>query len=426
MPRPIVRVSGTVRVPGDKSISHRALMFAALARGRSRVRGVLRSADVAATAGALRALGWSVPELADDLRIEGGGRRPRVPSARPRLECGNSGTTARLMTGIAAAQPVTSDFDGDESLRRRPMHRVSDPLTRMGAAFQWLGAEGRLPMRVSGGELQSIDWESPVASAQVKTAILLAGLCAGVPVQVVERPVPSRDHTERLLLSLGAPLHRTDGVVTLQPMGDLPPLDLVVPGDPSSAAFLAAAAAGASGGQLTIEGVLLNPHRTGFFRVLERMGARVTVAGARGAGGEEVGDVVVACDDLRGATVAPAEVPSLIDEIPVLAVLAALAHGDTVVTGAAELRVKESDRIATVVANLRACGVEAEELPDGLMVRGPAAVRDASIATHGDHRIAMAFGVLAALTNRDLRVDDPAIVDVSYPTFWTDLARVTR
>jgi 3-phosphoshikimate 1-carboxyvinyltransferase len=330
------------------------------------------------------------------------------------------------MAGIAAAQPVISVFDGDESLRSRPMRRVSEPLTQMGATFTWLGNEGRLPMRIAGGVLRSIEWESPVASAQIKSAILLAGLCAGVPVRVIERPLSSRDHTERLLQSLAAPVDVSDGVVTLQPISSLPPVDLAVPGDPSSAAFFAALAAGSSAGAVTLTGVLLNPHRTGFLRVLERMGARIAPTNERRSGGEPVGDLVVEPHELRGTTIAPSEVPSLIDEIPVLAILGALADGDTVVTGAAELRVKESDRIATVVGNLRRCGVEAEELPDGLVVRGPAAVRDAAIATRGDHRIAMAFGVLAALTNRDLRIDDPAVVDVSYPSFWSDLARVTR
>ncbi|MGQ0649089.1 MAG: 3-phosphoshikimate 1-carboxyvinyltransferase [Gemmatimonadaceae bacterium] len=419
------RVSGTLQVPGDKSISHRALMFAALATGASRVRGILQSADVSATAGALRALGWSVPELGTSMSVEGRGLHSRLPSPVSRLDCENSGTTARLMAGIAAAQPGVSEFDGDASLRTRPMRRVSEPLEAMGAGFEWLDADGRLPMRVRGGALRSIEWSPAIASAQVKSAILLAGLCGRVPVRVSE-PLPSRDHTERLLESLGAPVQSGHGVVTLQPVDVLPPLDLDVPGDPSSAAFFAALAAGATAGSLTLTGVLLNPHRIGFARVLARMGARISSRNERISSGEPVGDLVVEGRGLQGTAIAPAEIPSLIDEIPMLAAVAALAHGDTIVTGASELRVKESDRIATVVANLRACGVDAEELPDGLVVRGPAALRDAAIVTHGDHRIAMAFAVLAALTMRDLRIDEPASVSVSYPSFWSDLARVTH
>jgi 3-phosphoshikimate 1-carboxyvinyltransferase len=419
-----LRVAGVLQVPGDKSISHRSLMFGALATGRSRVRGLLQSADVIATAASLRAMGWAIPPLATEMVIDGSGLRPREHGEDAVLPCENSGTTARLMSGIASAQRVSSVLDGDASLRKRPMRRVSEPLEAMGARFEWLGADGRVPMRVRGGELHSIDWTLGVASAQVKSAILLAGLCSGTPVRVTE-PLETRDHTERFLRAAGAAVEVHGRTIALARVDRLDPVDVDVPGDPSSAAFFAALAAGAGEGSLVLQDVLLNPRRTGFLRVLERMGARVQVENARESAGEPVGDLVVRGSELRGTSIDPDEVPSLIDEVPVLAILAALAEGETTVAGAEELRVKESDRIATMVSNLRACGVDADERPDGLVVRGPSRVHDASIVTQGDHRIAMAFGILAALTGRDLRVDDPACVSVSFPSFWTDLARVT-
>ena len=420
-----LHVSGRLQVPGDKSISHRALMFGALGTGRSRVRGVLQSADVGATAACLRAMGWDIPPLDADFTITGGGLQPLRQQAVASLPCGNSGTTARLMAGIAAAQRLTSEFDGDASLRRRPMRRVSEPLHDMGARFEWLHDQGCLPMRVTGGTLRELHRVMDVPSAQVKSALLLAGCCAGVPVSIVE-PMATRDHTERMLRAAGVRVDTVDQAIALYPPAHLNALDTIVPGDPSSAAFFAGLAAGAAHGQLTLTSVLLNPHRTGFLSVLRRMGARIQVLNERLSGGEPVGDLLVLAGPLTGTAIAPGEVPSLIDEIPLLAALGAVAEGELRVTGASELRVKESDRIATTVANLRAAGVNADELPDGLVVQGGAAVRSASVVTHGDHRIAMAFAVLGALTNRDLRIDDPDCVSVSFPTFWTDLARVTR
>lgn len=411
-------------MPGDKSLSHRALIFAALGTGTSRVRGILESADVRATAGALRALGWSVPALGADMAIAGGGLHAHAHPETP-MACENSGTTARLMSGVAAAQRTIATLDGDASLRRRPMRRISDPLARMGAGIAWMENEGTLPMQVTGGALHEVSWESPVASAQVKSAILLAGLCGGVTVRVRE-PQPSRDHTERMLQSLGAPLSHAGDWIVLEPSAALPPAEWDVPGDPSSAAFFAALAAGAASGSLTLTQVLLNPHRVGFLRALERMGVVFDVHNESQAGGEPVGDVVVHAGPLRATTVDEQEIPSLIDELPMLAALGAIAEGDTVIRGAMELRSKESDRISVMVSNLRLAGVRAEELEDGMVISGPADLRDAPVATHGDHRIAMAFGVLGAITGLRFEVDQPEAVDVSYPSFWHDLARVTR
>lgn len=420
-----LRVSGECAVPGDKSISHRALIFGALATGTSRVGGILQSADVQATAECLRSFGWDVPALAPTMQITGAGFRAPFSTVAAPLECNNSGTTARLLAGIAAAQPLTTEFRGDRSLTTRPMSRVSEPLQAMGARFEWLGESGRLPMRIVGGELHALSWASTLNSAQVKSAILLAGLCAGARVSVAET-IQTRDHTERLLRLAGADIEAGEGTVSLGPTSALAPVDLVVPGDPSSAAFFVALAAGASAGMLRLCNVLLNPLRTGFLRVLERMGARIEVENERDSGGERVGDLVVRPAPLRGTVILPGEVPSLVDEIPVLAALAVVAEGETRVTGAQELRVKESDRISAMVSNLRRCAVDAEEIPDGLVVRGCRAPRAANVETRGDHRIAMSFGVLAALTGIHLQIDDPGCVSVSYPTFWSDLARVTR
>ena len=417
--RAVVKVHGAVTVPGDKSISHRALILAALGDGRSRLRDVLRSADVESTAGALRRLGAAVPPLAAELHVDGMGLRG-LHAADGSLDCGNSGTSARLLAGVAAALPGASTFIGDASLSRRPMRRVARPLELMGARIV-LAESGSLPMTVHGGDLRPLDYASDTASAQVKSAVLLAGLVAGVPVRVVE-PAPSRDHTERMLVARGAAVVREGNGVSLEPTAHLAAADLRVPGDPSSAAFLAALAALADGGELRLPGVCLNPTRTGFFHVLTRMGARLRVEDEASVDGDRVGTVVVAPGDLVATRVDGPEVPSLIDELPLLACVAARAVGVTEIRGAGELRVKESDRIAAVVANLRRLGVEAEELPDGLLVQGGRGPLRGRVASHGDHRLAMAFGVLGALDGSDVAIDDPGCVAVSYPDFWRDLA----
>ncbi|MBV9879416.1 MAG: 3-phosphoshikimate 1-carboxyvinyltransferase [Gemmatirosa sp.] len=416
-----MRVSGTVRVPGDKSISHRALMFAALGDGQSRVSRILNSADVRSTAGVLRAMGVGIPELSADFVVEGRGLRGlQTPSTD--LDCGNSGTTARLMSGIVAAQHFSARLVGDESLSRRPMGRVARPLAAMGASFEMSAGE-RLPMTVHGAELEKVEWDNANSSAQVKSAILLAGACGGVEA-VVREPVPSRDHTERMLAARGAEVWVNDRTVMLWPVTSLVALDVAVPGDPSSAAFFAALAGLASEGSITLPDVCLNATRTGFFFALARMGVRLEVDDERTEGGETVGDVVAAPNALRGIVVEAAEVPAMIDELPMLACLATRADGETTVRGASELRVKESDRIAAVVSNLRAVGADADELPDGFVVRGSRTPLRGRVVTHGDHRLAMAFGVLGALPGNEIAVDDPSCVDVSYPGFWRDLAAV--
>jgi 3-phosphoshikimate 1-carboxyvinyltransferase len=417
--------SVAVRVPGDKSISHRALICAALASGRSRIRNILQSADVHSTAGVLRALGVTIPPLGDDLRVDGPGLGA-LSAPRQTLDCGNSGTTARLMTGVLSGHEFESRLVGDASLSRRPMARVARPLEAMGARFTFEHAD-RLPMVVTGGRLHSIDWTSATASAQVKSAILFAGLVSRVPVSVTE-PIRSRDHTERMLGALGVEIRSCGGEASLQPTSELPPFQIDVPADPSSAAFLAAlaAAGGIPGGaSIALTDVALNPTRLGFFRVLREMGAEVEWEVEREECGEPVGTITVTPRALRAVRVAEGDVPAMIDELPLLACLATRAHGETEIRGASELRVKESDRIAAVVANLRSVGADAEELPDGLRVRGPTLSLGGPVRAHDDHRLAMAFGVLGALSGRAITIDDPDCVSVSYPGFWSDLARVT-
>ncbi|MGH7653591.1 MAG: 3-phosphoshikimate 1-carboxyvinyltransferase [Gemmatimonadaceae bacterium] len=420
-----MRVGGELRVPGDKSISHRALMLAALGTGTSSVRGLLCSADVMSTAGVLRALGATIPPVTPDAFVVRGDGLRGLRESRGDLDCGNSGTTARLMSGVLAAIPFDSRVTGDASLSRRPMKRVATPLEAMGARFDFsASARGDgLPMTVHGGLLRGVTWFSETASAQVKSAILLAGVVADVPVEVHE-PAATRDHTERMLRARGVDVRTEGTAVTLLPAGRLDGAETDVPGDPSSAAFFAALAAMAAGGSLQIDHVCVNPTRTGAFEVFADMGARIAYEEVQDAGGEPVARLVVSPRLLRGITIEPAVVPSLIDELPMIACLAARAEGETRVTGAAELRVKESDRIAAVVQNLVAIGADAEELPDGFVVRGSDRPYRGRIKTHGDHRIAMAFGVLGAVDGNDIDVDDRDCVNVSYPGFWADLERV--
>jgi 3-phosphoshikimate 1-carboxyvinyltransferase len=418
-----LRVRGDVRVPGDKSISHRALILAALSRGKSRITHILESADVQSTAQVLRTLGAAIPPLSGDVTVTG--QQPRfLHSPQPPLDCGNSGTTTRLMAGVVAGTGLTATFVGDASLTRRPMRRVAEPLRAMGADVL-LAEHGGLPMRIRSTALRPIEWESQVASAQVKSAILLAALLGGVRARVTE-PHLSRDHTERMLTARGVDI-RSDGTTIDIAAGQvLRPEDVRVPADPSSAAFFMALASLADQGELRIPDVCLNDTRTGFLRVLRRMGAEIDTVDLRHEAGEPVGTIVVRPSRLSGVVIESDEVPSLIDELPLFACLAARSHGESVVRGASELRVKESDRIATIVANLNRLGADAEELPDGFKVRGNRARLRGHVETHADHRIAMSFGVLGTLPGNEITVDDRGCVAVSYPGFWDDLVRVTR
>ncbi|MEX2153884.1 MAG: 3-phosphoshikimate 1-carboxyvinyltransferase [Gemmatimonadaceae bacterium] len=417
------KVTGTIRVPGDKSISHRALILSALARGKSRISHLLDSADVRATAQALRALGAGLPPLSDEFLVTGKPAR-ELRSSDKHLDCGNSGTTARLLAGVAAGAGLRATFVGDPSLSRRPMRRVAEPLRAMGADVQ-LAPHGGLPMVVSAGALRDIEWESPVASAQVKSAILLAALLGGVRAHIAE-PHLSRDHTERMFADRGVELHRSGTTVELPAGQVIRPVDVRVPADPSSAAFFVALTLLADDAELSLSDVCLNETRTGFLSALRRMGGDIEIADRREEGGETIGSLIPRPSSLRAIQVDGADVPGMIDELPLLACVATRAKGDTVVRGASELRVKESDRIATLVRNLQKLGADAEELPDGFRVVGASKPLRGRVETRGDHRIAMAFGILGALAGNAIEVDDPDCVAVSYPNFWSDLASVQQ
>jgi len=419
----IASIRGVVRVPGDKSISHRSLILAALSDGTSRISGLLRSADIDSTASVLSALGVRIEPDKEGIAVHGRGLRGLLVPKRP-LDCGNSGTTARLMAGVLAAHPFDSTLIGDASLSRRPMRRVTEPLGQMGAHFTMAGDGDGLPLTIHGGTLGSIGWNSPTASAQVKSAILLAALNAQVSASVTE-PSRSRDHTERMLAARGVPIVVDGQSVSIGVARSMRAMDTHVPGDPSSAAFFVALAALVPGRTLDMPDVCVNPTRTGFLDVVQRMGAVVSLLDASDEGGEPTATIrATGTDSLRSVNVGAAEMPSIIDEVPILACLAARADGETVISGAAELRVKESDRISAVVRNLQAIGVDAEERPDGMAIRGSLAPLSGRIETHGDHRIAMAFGVLGALPGNEIDIVGPECVSVSYPSFWSDLRRV--
>jgi len=414
-------LAGTTPVPGDKSIAHRALLLSALANGVSTVRGFPGGADVRATLGAIRALGAPADWQGDVVRIDGRGLAlgAGVDTA---IDCGNSGTTMRLTTGLVAAVAGRRTLDGDGSLRRRPMERVAVPLRAMGARIETTG--GRAPVVVDGARLRGTDWTMGVASAQVKSALLLAALRADGPTTVTE-PLATRDHSERMLRHMGVAV-TTDGTrIGVRGGQPLAPLDVTLPGDPSSAAFLAVAALLVPGSEIRIGGVGTNPLRTGLFAILARMGASITVAGERDVAGEPVGEIVARHGTLRGTEIGPDEVPGAIDELPILAIAAAFAEGETRVTGAAELRVKESDRIASL-EQLRALGVDFEPTPDGFVVRGrpDARLAGGTIAAHGDHRIAMAFAIAGLRSPEGITIDDPTCADVSFPGFFPLLARL--
>lgn len=418
---PIVTVRGALRVPGDKSISHRALILAAFATGKSRITHVLDSADVRSTAGALRALGATIPDLSEDFVVSGRAARA-LPSEDKTLDCGNSGTTTRLMAGVVAGLGRAATFVGDASLSRRPMRRIAEPLRAMGATVTLPRHEG-LPMHVRGGALHDVEWELSVPSAQVKGAILLAALLGGVRASVSEQHL-SRDHTERMLLARGVELRQAGLTIEIPAGQAIRPADVRVAADPSSAAFFVALAIMADRGELSLTDVGLNETRTGFFDALRRMGADLSISNQRVEGGEPIGTVTARPSKLRGISLDGRDVPSMIDELPLLACVAARADGATVVEGASELRVKESDRIATVVANLVSVGADAREHADGFSVAGNDVRLRGRVQSRGDHRIAMAFGVLGAVGGNRIEIDEPDCVSVSYPAFWADLQSV--
>jgi 3-phosphoshikimate 1-carboxyvinyltransferase len=417
------RVRGTIRVPGDKSISHRSLLLGALAHGTTEVRGFLRSEDCLATLAALRALGVEITESADG-RIEVCGKGPgglREPETV--LDAGNSGTALRLLAGLLAGRPFFSVLTGDASLRRRPIRRVVDPLSAMGATLLGRAGGQYPPLAIQGRQLSGIAWPSPVASAQVKSAILLASLQATGETSVTE-PMLSRDHTERMLAAFGVPVRREGTTVSVPGEARLQATSLAVPGDLSSAAFFLIAAAASPGSELLICDAGVNPTRTGALEVLEAMGARIARERERSEGGEPVADLRARGARLRGTRVGSALIPRLLDEIPALAIAAGLAEGETVISGAAELRVKEVDRLSAVAGELAKLGVRVAEEREGLRIVGGRRLRGAAVGSRGDHRMAMALAVAGLFADGETRVQDVACVQTSFPGFAELLAEV--
>lgn len=412
---------GRLRVPGDKSISHRALILGAIADGRTSIRGLLASRDIDATRRCLEALGVAIEERGGTVYVDGAGRDGLRESAAT-LDCGNSGTTMRLLAGVLAGQPFVSRLSGDASLSRRPMDRIAEPLEAMGAAVV-TGDQGRPPLEIRGRRpLSGVNHASPVASAQVKSCLLLAGLYADGRTQVTE-PAPSRDHTERMLEAFGCPVDRLGNRVAVNGGTRLNATDLMVPGDASAAAFLAVAATLVPRSDVVLEGVGINPTRAGFIHVLHQMGADIAVVDEREEGGEPVADLRVRHARLDGTVIDPAWVASAIDEFPALFVAAAAATGHTTISGAVELRVKESDRIAVMARSLAALGVSVTERPDGMELDG-GGLSGGEVDAEGDHRCAMALMVAALVADGPVRIAGAGGIATSYPGFEADIGRL--
>ena len=413
-------VRGEITVPGDKSISHRAVMLGALASGTTHITGFLMGEDCLSTIDCFRKMGVSIDVSDKEVVVEGVGLHG-LTAPKSELYTGNSGTTTRLLSGILAGQSFTSTMNGDASIQKRPMGRVMKPLREMGASI-----EGRddnfCPLTMHPSELHGIEYRLPVASAQLKSAILLAGLYAEGQTTVIE-PAPSRDHTERMFRALGVEIETNGNVITLEPPEDLHAVDIAVPADISSAAFFLVAGAIVPGSELTIRNVGVNPTRTGILDVLRSMGADITESNFRDDA-EPVCDLTVRHSRLHGTEIGGAIIPRLIDELPVIAVAAAFAEGETVIRDAQELKVKESNRIAAMVAELTKAGVDVEETDDGMIVHGGAKPHGASFETYKDHRIAMSLAVLGLAAEGASRIDEPEVVAISYPDFFNTLERL--
>ena len=412
------KLAGELTVPGDKSISHRAVMFGSLAKGSTRVSHFLTGADCLSTISCFRKMGIGIDLCKDEVIIEGKGLHGlKAPSEC--LDVGNSGTTTRLMAGILAGQEFESLVDGDESMRRRPMKRILEPLSRMGARAESLSGDGTLPLQIQGTRLHGIHYDSPVASAQVKSCVLLAGLYADSRTTVTE-PVLSRDHTERMLRFFGAEVCQDGKTASIEPEPDLKGRSIAVPGDISSAAYFIAAGLITPHSEILLKNVGINPTRDGMLRVLKNMGADITLLNQK-EGAEPTADLLVRYSVLHGTTIQGEIIPALIDELPVLAVLAAFAEGKTVIRDAKELRVKESDRIEVMAGGLAKMGCEVETAPDGMTIYGGRPLHGALIDPAKDHRAAMSFAVAGTVCDGPLLIRDADCVKISYPGFYGDL-----
>ena len=419
---PIEKIQGKISVPGDKSISHRAVMLSGISQGKSRIKGFLRGEDCLSTIACFRGLGIDIQEKNQEIHITGKGLHG-LSEPKDILDAGNSGTTMRLLSGILAGQNFLSIITGDHSLKKRPMDRIANPLREMGAAIDGRCGGSLAPLVIRGGGLQGMDYTLPVPSAQVKSAVLLAGLYAEGYTIVREKSI-SRDHTERMLRFLGGNIKTQKGVITLK-SSNLEGQEIEVPGDISSAAFFIAAAAAFEGAHLIVEKVGLNPTRTGIIDVLRDMGADIEFDRIHKSGGEEIGDIIVRGRKLLGTNIDETIIPRLIDEIPVIAVIAAVAEGKTTIRGAGELKVKESNRIDAMVRELKKRGVDIKELPDGMEINGPNEIRGGVAESYQDHRIAMAMAICGLFAKEPIKINNPECIAISFPEFEDKLKQIS-
>lgn len=413
------RLNGEITVPGDKSISHRSVMFGSLAEGLTEIRGFLQGADCRSTISCFSKMGISIENKGDTVLVHGRGLRG-LERPESVLDCGNSGTTTRLISGILAGQDFEVTLTGDESIQNRPMRRIIDPLSQMGARIESIRENGCAPLRITGTALHGIHYLSPVASAQVKSAVLLAGLYAEGETRVTE-PYVSRDHSERMLASFGADIRTEKTTAILKPGASLHGQAVTVPGDISSAAYFIAAALIVPGSEVVIRNVGINPTRDGILTVCRSMGADLTLLNQKDGPGEPTADLLIRSSSLRGAVIEGAVIPTLIDELPVIFAMACYAEGDTVIRDAAELKVKESNRLAVMAENLTAMGADVTETEDGLIIRGGRPLHGAIIDSKKDHRIAMTFAVASLNADGETEILDADCVDISYPGFYRDL-----
>ena len=413
-------IKGQITFPGDKSISHRSLMFSALTDGESRISNLSTGADVQSTRKCLEACGIKIRDDGDEVVVTGS----KFTNPNQPLDCGNSGTSTRLLLGLLAGQGVNATFHGDDSLSSRPMDRILDPLSQMGLKFK--SNDGKLPITIYESELNGIQCDSPFASAQVKSALLLAGLGASGETSITE-PILSRDHTEKMLLGLGANLSTNGLTITISQLSSpLSSFELSVPGDPSTAAFFSAAAAIIPNSKITLNRILRNPTRIGFYSAINKMGVGINYLEHWEKAGESIGNLNVFYQTLNSITIRKDNVPGLVDELPILAILATQAKGKTEVRGAKELRIKECDRIHAVSKNLIRMGANIKELEDGFIINGPTQLKGASIETFHDHRIAMAFTIAGLVSDGDVILDHPECVSISFPEFYVELERLLQ
>ena len=417
-------LKGEVAPPGDKSISHRAVILNSMASGKARIANFSSGDDCLAMISCLRALGVEIVEESGLFTVSGVGKEGFAEPADV-LNASNSATTMRLLAGLLAAQPFLSVITGDESLRSRPMARLIHPLRTMGADIWGRGYDSLAPLAIKGGQLRGIDYTSPVASAQLKSAILIAGLFAE-GCTTIEEPAASRDHTERMLGAMGADLKRDGPKIALTPPISLSPIDIHIPGDISSAAFWLVAAAIHPNAHITVTKTGINPTRTGIIDVLLQMGAKLRVKNERMEGGEPVADLELESSELEGTEIGGCIIPRIIDEIPLIALAGSLARGTTTISEAQELRVKESDRISATVKELSKLGADMEELPDGMVIHGGRELKGGECHSHHDHRLAMTLGIAGLVTQGETVVHGAEAVDASYPGFWQDLERLTQ